>query len=150
MALGLVISLFCLGFSGLVMSQYVFVAFSIDYSVAMARRIHLVAAYWGFVLMSIHLGMHGRWLIDPLRKRIRNKTIACQWLMRLGAWGIAGYGAVCFERENILAYMCGKAPFVFFDFTKSAAAMWMDYTAMMVWWMLVGFYLARGLGKLSV
>ena len=52
------ISMLCLGYSGIVMSRYVFAALPISGPMATARRMHMAASYWGFVLMSFHLGMH--------------------------------------------------------------------------------------------
>ena len=44
--------------SGIVLSEYVFEAFSIRGGWSWARILHMLAAYWGFVLMSLHLGIH--------------------------------------------------------------------------------------------
>lgn len=52
------ISMLCLGYSGIVMSRHVFAALSIHGPMATARSMHVAASYWGFVLMSVHLGMH--------------------------------------------------------------------------------------------
>lgn len=51
-------AMLCLGYSGIVMSRHVFAALSVSGPMATARRMHLAASYWGFVLMSFHLGMH--------------------------------------------------------------------------------------------
>ena len=49
------VSMLCLGFSGIVISRHVFAALPIGGPMAMARSIHMAASYWGFVLMSICL-----------------------------------------------------------------------------------------------
>lgn len=49
------ISMICLGFSGIVMSQHVFATLSIRGPMATARSMHMAASYWGFVLMSMHM-----------------------------------------------------------------------------------------------
>lgn len=41
-------AILCLGFSGIVMSHYVFAAFSIHGPMATARTMHLAASYWVF------------------------------------------------------------------------------------------------------
>lgn len=61
-----------LGYSGMVMAQYL--PFSISGSISLARRIHLACSYWGFVLMSMHLGMHLRQMINVFKKYIYLKT----------------------------------------------------------------------------
>lgn len=45
-------------YSGIVMSNYVFGFVSISGQMALARQMHMAASYWGFVLMSVHLGFH--------------------------------------------------------------------------------------------
>lgn len=52
--------------SGAAMSRYVF-AFLPVKGTALAREVHLVAAYWGLVLMSAHLGAH--WAASKARLR---------------------------------------------------------------------------------
>ena len=52
------LSMLCLAYSGIVMSHYVFDFVSILGQMALARQMHMAASYWGFVLMSVHLGFH--------------------------------------------------------------------------------------------
>ena len=56
--ISVLISMLCLGFSGVVMSRHVFAGLSIHGPMATARTMHLAASYWGFVLMS------GAWFLD--------------------------------------------------------------------------------------
>lgn len=42
-----------------------------------------------------------------------------------------------------------KTEFVFFDFEKSAFAVLSEYIAMMALWVWSGYYLAKGIRKLS-
>ena len=89
---------------------------------ATARTMHLAASYWGFVLMSIHLGFHWSMVLGLFRRLCnRKKTPAVfVWLMCFIAIFIAGYGAYRFYKKNILSYMFLKQEFVFFDFEQSA------------------------------
>ncbi|MGN0293192.1 MAG: DUF4405 domain-containing protein, partial [Lachnospiraceae bacterium] len=61
------ISMLCLGFSGIVMSRHVFAALPIRGPMATARSMHMAASYWGFVLMSVHLGMHWGMIMGMFR-----------------------------------------------------------------------------------
>lgn len=67
------------------------------------------------------------------------------WLMRLSAFVFAGYGAFCFVRADILSYMFLQIPFVFFDVEKNAILVLFEYTAMMELWILIGYYMIKGL-----
>ena len=75
---------------------------------------------------------------------IRGWTV---WLMRLSAFVFAGYGAVCFVGADIPSYMFLKNDFVFFDFEKSAFTVFLEYTAMMVLWILIGYYMTKGVRR---
>lgn len=44
--------------SGVILSREVFAFLPISGGVAFARSLHVVSAFWGFVLMAFHLGLH--------------------------------------------------------------------------------------------
>ena len=145
----ILIDALCLGFSGIVMSRYVFASLPINGPMATARTMHMAASYWGFVLMSIHVGVHGGMMTGRVQgmteeNEIRGWTV---WLMRLSAFVFAGYGAVCFVGADIPSYMFLKNDFVFFDFEKSAFTVFLEYTAMMVLWILIGYYMTKGVRR---
>lgn len=139
-----------LGYSGIVMSRHLFAFLPINSGMALARVMHLAGSYWGFVLMSLHLGLHWRMIIGILRKLTGGKKLpVLTWLLRIVAFAVAGYGAYCFIGADIFSYMLLKTEFVFFDFEKSAFSVFSEYIAMMELGIFVGYYAAKGLGKLS-
>lgn len=139
-----------LGYSGIVMSRHLFAFLPINSGMALARVMHLAGSYWGFVLMSLHLGLHWGIIIGMFRKVAGGKRLpAIVWILRLFAAVIAGYGAFCFIKADIFSYMFLQNEFAFFDFEKSAIAVFSEYIAMMGLWIFVGYYIAKGLGKLS-
>lgn len=149
--ISVLISMLCLGFSGIVLSRHIFAGLPIQGPMATARTMHLAASYWGFVLMSIHLGFHWSMILGMLhrlwgRKNMPHPSI---WLERFMAIFIAGYGAYCFHKENILSYMFLKQEFVFFDFEQSAVSVFSGYITMMGLWVFIGFYTVKGLRKIT-
>ena len=44
--------------SGIVLSRHVFAFLPIEGGRSWARVLHMIGAYWGFVFMSLHLGVH--------------------------------------------------------------------------------------------
>ncbi|MDE7431836.1 MAG: DUF4405 domain-containing protein [Lachnospiraceae bacterium] len=144
-------TMLCLGFSGIVMSRHVFAAFSINGPMATARTMHLSASYWGFVLMSIHLGLHLSMILGMFRKRLngKKKLDIIIWILRGVAILFAGYGLYLFIQKNIISYMFLKVQFVFFDFEQSTAAVFVEYLAMMGFWSFTACYAAKGIGKIS-
>lgn len=139
------VSVLCLAYSGVVMSNYVFGFVSIKGTTALTRQMHMAASYWGFVLMSVHLGFHWGMVVSMVRKAIGERKIpkSAPWILRMTAFAIAGYGAVCFYKANIVSYLFLKNQFAFFDFEQSAVSVLSEYLAMMGLWVFTGYYMMK-------
>lgn len=148
----LLLSMFCLGFSGIVMSRHVFAVFSIHGPLATARSMHMAASYWGFVLMGVHLGLHWGMVTGIFRSLLQGKKLSgiIMMVLRLTGVLIAVYGLKCFLRKDIVSYMFLKTQFVFFDFEQGAVLVLAEYFAIMGFWIFTGFCITRGCGKISV
>ena len=121
-----------LAYSGIVMSRHVFSTLPINGGMATARVLHLAGSYWGFTLMSIHLGLHWRMVIGRFKKVFSGKkSVDFLWGFRVIAILLVVYGAVCFYQADILSYMLLKVEFAFLDYAKSAAVIFAEYVAMM-------------------
>lgn len=149
--ISVLISMLCLGFSGIVLSRHIFAGLPIHGPMATARTMHLAASYWGFVLMSIHLGMHWGMIVGMFRRLLKGRKLpnVSVWGLRLAAIVIAGYGLVCFIQKDIASYMFLKNQFVFFDFEQSAVSVFAGYITMMGLWVFIGFYTVKGLRKIT-
>ena len=145
------ITMLCLGFSGIVLSRHVFAVFSIHGPVATARTMHLAASYWGFVLMSVHLGLHWGMILGMCRKLTGGgeRLHIATWIVRGAAALTAVYGLYLFGRKNIISYMFLRVQFVFFDFEQGAAAVFAEHIAMMGFWIFAAYYMSKGIGTLN-
>lgn len=118
--------------SGIQMSRYVFAFLPGFGSIATARRLHMLASYWGFALMSVHLGLHWGMVTGMFRKVRVSKPSPAR---TAAAWGVAGligaYGVYAFWRNQIWMYLFLRAEFVFFDYSQSPVRFFLDYLAMM-------------------
>jgi cytochrome b561 len=71
--------------SAIPISRIIFTFLQIHNSGLIARQIHTLAAYWGLILMAIHIGMHWGMIIGGVRKMIgisgrsRVRTIVLQF-----------------------------------------------------------------------
>ena len=54
--------------SGILLSNHVFAFLGIHGSLSFARLLHMASAYWGFVLMSLHLGLHWGMILGMIRR----------------------------------------------------------------------------------
>lgn len=131
--------------SGIMMSRYVFGFLPIRRYMYFARQLHMMAAYWGFVLMSLHLGMHWQMLITMFEKipvfAQRNKVMLI--LNRVIACVIAGYGAYAFMKYDLLSYLLLKVQFAFFDDQQSIFSFMWDYLCIMGFGIFVIYYIGK-------
>lgn len=68
----MIIVMISLPVSGIAMAKYTFSFVQTGTGASTARFIHLLVSYWGYLLMSVHLGFH--WNFAKSRVRI-----ICQW-----------------------------------------------------------------------
>lgn len=130
--------------SGVIVSRYVF-PFQAGFGLtSWAEKLHMLCAYWGFVLMSLHLGMHWNMVLTMMRKHL-TPFKPCTWRLRLPAYLWAAYGAVAFVRRDVWRYLLLKSHFVFFDYTEPLVRFLLDYLAVMSLFVLAGYWLARAL-----
>lgn len=135
--ISILIMMLCLGYSGMVMAQYL--PFSISGSMSLVRRLHLACSYWGFVLMSIHLGMHLKQIVNMYKKYICLENNVLKLVMVI----ISFYGIYCFIQNNIVSYMFLINEFVFFDFEKNILIVLLEYLSMMGLWVNIGYLITR-------
>ena len=120
--------------SGILMCKYLYTflpALSIS---ATAREVHMLLAYWGFVLLSIHAGTH---LAAPFNKIKRNnKGIWIIVIVVISA--ISAYGIYAFIKRGFLGYMFMQTTFAFFDYSEFIVFFFIDYLAVMVLFAFAG------------
>lgn len=126
-----------LGYSGMVMAQYL--PFSISGSMSLVRRLHLAYSYWGFVLMSMHLGMHLRQIVHMFKKYMYLKNNILKLVMII----ISLCGIYCFIQNNMISYMLLINEFVFFDFEKNTFIVLLEYLSMMILWINIGYFITN-------
>lgn len=126
--------------SGIILSRHVLSFLPISGGRAFARRLHMLAAYWGFVLMSLHLGFHWSMIMGMAKKLVKTDSPVRTWVLRILALVIAGYGVFAFVKREIGNYMLLRNQFVFFDFDEPLLFFYLDYIAVMVLFIFSGNY----------
>lgn len=118
-------------YSGIIMSRYVFVFLPFQGGMSLARQLHILGAYWGFVLMSLHLGMHWSMLSGLVKKHLKVRSKAVSVFIALAGIMIAAYGLFVFIKRDLATYLFLQTEFVFMDFSESKWLFYLDYLAMM-------------------
>lgn len=132
-------------YSGLVLSRYVFSFLHIESGLALARKLHILGAYWGFLLMSLHLGVHWNMMMGIVKKRmgIKDRSRIRSLIGVLLGGCIAFYGVSVFIRRDFLTYLFLKNEFVFLDYNESKMLFYLDYLALMGLCIFIGYYIAK-------
>lgn len=129
--------------SGVIISRHVLSFLPINGGRSFGRSLHMLASYWGFVLMSLHLGLHWSMMMEMAKKAVKKPSAVRTWILRVLALAIAGYGVFAFVKREVGSYMLLKIQFVFFDFEEPLILFLLDYVAIMGLFVFIGHYLAQ-------
>ncbi|MFD1774003.1 DUF4405 domain-containing protein [Paenibacillus rhizophilus] len=149
-AVNLLLLLVMLGMmvSGLIISQTVFSLIQFI-SIDFGRKLHHLSAYWGFVLMSIHLGLHWGMIMGAARRMRRNPKASRTLVLslRLVAVLIAGYGIYAFFKRKIGQYLVLYYSYSFWDYEQLAVLFFIDFIAIMGLSVFITYYVMKRIQK---
>lgn len=136
-------------YSGIVMSRYVFDFLPFNGGISLVRRLHILGAYWGFLLMSLHLGLHWNMILGMSRKvtRIKNSSKIHNIICFIAGLVVAGYGAWVFISRDFSTYLFLKSEFVFLDYSESKLLFYIDYLALMGLCIFIAHYSTKLIRK---
>ena len=81
------------------------------------RKLHMLSTSWGFVLISIHVGLHLNILINKLNKKMKKNTFEYVYYLILILLVI--YGIYSFIKLNIISDMFLLNAFKYYNFSES-------------------------------
>ena len=136
-------------YSGIVMSRYVFSFLPSGGGMALARRLHILGAYWGFLLMSLHFGLHWNMILGIARKaaRMKKHSKVRSIISFVIALVIAGYGVRALIGRDFVTYLFLRSEFVFLDYSEPKILFYMDYLALMGLCIFVAHYSVKLIQK---
>lgn len=153
-ALALLVLLCMLGsmLSGIWMSRYVFDFLPTQGHMGLARTAHLLCAYWGFLLLSAHLGLHWGMVLGAVRKAAGNRKPSAlrTAVLRVLAAVISDYGVYAFFKHQIADYLFLRSHFVFFDYEQPPVLYFLDLLSMMGLCIAIFYYLGKALERRAV
>lgn len=108
--------------SGVLMSKHILTGVTIRGAAASVRIVHLCLGYWGFVLLSVHLGLHLRAMLPKRGKKHLAIPMLC----------VMAYGIYAFVKRGFSDYLFLRTTFVFLDYSEPVCFFLLDYLAVMV------------------
>lgn len=129
----LIISMLNLMVSGVFISKHVFRFLGIHTLSSQMRKIHMLASYWGLLILSFHAGIHGSVMISKLKPKPAKYAVGSVFLL------ISAYGVHAFDKRGFYDFLFGKVVFVFFDRSEPFVYYYLDYLAVMILFMTLGY-----------
>lgn len=130
-------------YSGVILSRYVFRFLPIHRGMAMARRLHILGAYWGYLFIGLHLGLHWGIVLGLVRKRIPDTGRKSTLFPFLAGLAIAVYGFFVLLKRNLADNLFLRTEFVFLDYEESWPFYYLDYLALMGLCVFLAYELAK-------
>lgn len=137
--------------SGAAMSRYIYDIPFLSGGASLARTVHMLAAYWGYCFISLHLGLHWSMMLGMMKNAAAPQR-ALRWitpLLRTAGAAAALLGAHALMRHKLLDYMFLRNQFVFFDTERPLYLFFLDYAAIMALWAWLAHYARLALIKMS-
>ena len=128
--------------SGVLLSKHILKEVTISGAASTLRTIHMTLSYWGFIILSLHLGLHIRVISAKLKGKM-NKAVKITFTVLFLL--IAAYGVYAFINRGFADYMFMKVMFAFFDPNESKILFFLDYAAVMVLAANIAYWMQRGL-----
>ncbi len=120
--------------SGIFMSKHLYTFLPTLPVSAYARAIHMVVAYWEYVLICMHAGLH---MAGPVKRLYAKNKKVCM-VVGLAVVTISIRGIFAFINRGFMGYMTGRVAFAFFDYSEPLIYFFFDYIAIMILFMLIG------------
>ena len=129
--------------SGVILSRHALAFLPITEGRSFARNLHMISAYWGFALLSIHIGFHWSMIMGMVKKHWKKAPAVPVWILWGAAFLTAVYGAYASWKRGIWEYMFLKNQFAFFDFDEPLAIFLTDYIAVLALFVWCGHYASK-------
>ena len=132
--------------SGILLSKHLYAFLPVLPVSATARKIHMLLAYWGYALLSVHAGTHLIVLFEKMKRSSKKAWAAAITVMLL----VSAYGICAFVKRGFADYMFMRAAFSFFDYSEARICFIMDYLAVMAGFAFLGMFASHALSSMSI
>lgn len=135
----LTLCLFGLMASGIMMSKHMFAFLDINGGMSFARLLHLSDSHWGFIVMSLHIGVH----INPMVQKATRKSRKTKYTLATVGVLLSALGIYSFIRRDFADYMFLKTQFAFMNFSESPIVFYIEHLAIMSLFISVSHYIGK-------
>ncbi|MHB9295902.1 hypothetical protein PilKf_01656 [Pillotina sp. SPG140] len=105
-----------------------------------ARTLHHVLAYWGFILIAMHIGIYAKKIAGMLRPKTNQPRKGRGIILRVITILIAAYGIYAFINRELYSYMFLITQYTFFDYEQPVFLFFVDYLSIMALFIIIAHY----------
>ena len=131
--------------SGIMMSKHIFAFSDINKGMSFARLIHLSASHWSFVIISLHIGLHIKSLLQKAMRKNKNAKVIFIAISII----VSVFGIYAFIKRDFTDYMFLKSRFAFLDFNEAPLVFYIEYIAIMGLFVSASYYISEFLKSKS-
>ena len=132
--------------SGIMISAKVFGFLNIQ-TTMFARRLHMVSTSWGFVLMSIHVGLHIAGMMNKLNNKMKNNTFEYAYYFVLIL--MIEIGVYSFISNKVYEDMFLLKDFKFYNYEQNPIIFYLKYFMTLVCIALVIYFIFKLISKIK-
>lgn len=132
--------------SGIMISVKVFSFLNIP-TTMFARRLHIVSTSWGFVLMSIHVGLHIASMMNKLNNKMKNNIFEYVYYLVLVL--LIGIGVYSFVSNKVYEDMFLLSDFKFYNYEQSSILFYLKYMMILVSIVLIIYFVFKFISKIK-
>lgn len=136
----LFITMICMIISAINISSDVFTFLNIPTKI-WGRKLHMLSTSWGFVLMSVHVGLHLNVLINKLNKKMKDNTF--EYVYYLIFILLIIYGIYSFIKLNLISDMFLLNAFKYYDFSESPVIFYLHVIAASLFIVLSMYFISN-------
>ena len=125
----LFIAMTCMIISGIMISSEVFSFLNMS-TTMFGRRLHMISTSWGFILMSIHVGLHLGIIMNEINTKIKNSIFEYVYYFILIL--LSGLGIYSFITLKIWEEMFLTIDFKFFNYEQNPIMFYLKYVVILI------------------
>ncbi len=142
--------LLLVSFCGMIISGVMISSFAFDFlnipSTMFGRSLHMISTSWGFIFMSIHVGLHLHGILIKLNKKIKNSTFEYIYYLNIFLFSI--FGLYTFMTSGLWKDMLLVTKFKFFDYDQNFCIFYLGQISIFVFFSFLGYLVLYFIKKL--
>ena len=111
------------------------------------RRLHMTSTAWGYLLMSMHIGLHWGMVVAMVKRKLPQRGKWAGYIGKGIAVLISAYGVYALITRQLIERLFLRVHFAFFDYEEPVIFFFADYMSILILFAAISYYLLKLAGK---